>query len=139
MPYNPYKDTYVPHPRPYIYSHHHQVPLQLVHGMMHEATKQQSGRALHDLLAASDESHTGARMTLERCVDLLEKQVEPCLASSSASTEAREERLDLFARAGEELQRGRPRPTINLLNLCKQVIEIYREGVSEPSRKRKAI
>ena len=117
------------------------MPLQLLYGMIHEAAKQQSGRALHDLLAASDESHTGARMTLERCVDFLEKQVEPCLASSSASTEAREEQLDRFARAGEELQRGRPRPTINLLNLFKQVIEIYREGSSssEPSRKRKAV
>ena len=115
------------------------MPLQLLYGMIHEAAKQQSGRALHDLLAASDESHTGARMTLERCVDFLEKQVEPCLASSSASTEAREEQLDRFARAGEELQRGRPQPTINLLNLCKQVIEIYREGGSEPSRKRKAV
>ena len=107
--------------------------------MIHEATKQQTGRALHDLLTASDESNTGARLTLERCADLLEKLVEPCLASSSASTEAREERLDRFARAGKELMRGRPRPMVNLLNLCKQVIEIYREGGGEPSRKRKAV
>lgn len=114
------------------------MPLQLLYGMIHEAAKQQSGRALHDLLAASDESHTGARMSPERCAELLEKLVEPCLASSSVCIEEREERLDRFARAGEELQRDRPRPRINLLNLCKQVIEIYREGGSEPSRKRKA-
>jgi hypothetical protein len=107
--------------------------------MVHEAAKQESGRALHDLLGALDESHTGTRMSPERCADLLEKLVEPCLASSSASAEAREERLDRFARAGEELQRDRPRPRINLLNLCKQVIEIYREGGSQPSRKRKAV
>ena len=46
--------------------------------MIHEAAKQQSGRALHDLLAASDESHTGARMSPERCADLLDKLVELC-------------------------------------------------------------
>ena len=117
-PYYSCKDPFVAHPSPYIYSHYHQVPLQLLYGMRHEA-KQVSGRALHDLLAASDES-IGARMSPERGAHILEKLIEPCLASSSASAEEREARLDRFARAGNELQRDRPRPRINLLNLWRK-------------------
>ena len=111
----------------------------IAHGMWHEVTKQPGEHALPSLLAAGAADVSARTMSAECCADFLERLVEPCLVGSGASEAARDERLELFSRAGEELQGGRPRPRINLLSLCKQVLAIYREGCgSKPSRKRRA-